>query len=62
MRLSSRGSTVRWDNLIDWSRVPDEANFQLVFPQRDILEPDQFDEVKKILRSSSGRYFALGQA
>jgi KamA family protein len=38
------------ENLIDWSRVPDDPIFQLVFPQRDMLATDQYCEVEKRLR------------
>ncbi len=27
------------DDLIDWSRVPDDPIFQLVFPQRELIRP-----------------------
>lgn len=37
------------DNLIDWSRVPNDPIFQLVFPQRSMLEPDDFDVVRTML-------------
>ena len=30
------------DELIDWSRVPDDPIFRLTFPQRDMLRPDEF--------------------
>ena len=33
------------EELIDWSRVPDDPMFQLVFPQRDMLEPADFDHI-----------------
>ena len=33
------------EELIDWSRVPDDPIFQLVFPQRDMLEPADFDHI-----------------
>ena len=38
------------DHLIDWSRVPDDPIFQLVFPQRQMLEADEFKEVQALLR------------
>jgi len=34
------------ENLIDWSRVPDDPIFQLVFPQRAMLETDEYREVE----------------
>ena len=41
------------DNLIDWSRVPDDPIFQLVFPQRQMLDADQFAECQALLRSNT---------
>ena len=43
------------DNLIDWSRVPDDPIFQLVFPQRSMLEPDDFDSVRTLLERADSR-------
>lgn len=36
------------EELIDWNRVPDDPIFQLVFPQRDMLEPDDFDRIARL--------------
>ncbi|MGC2781843.1 MAG: lysine 2,3-aminomutase [Bradyrhizobium sp.] len=47
--LPFRANRYVMENLIDWSRVPDDPIFQLVFPQRDMLETDQYDEVAKRL-------------
>ena len=38
------------DHLIDWSRVPEDPIFQLVFPQRPMLDPAEFDEIRRLLR------------
>ena len=38
------------DHLIDWSRVPDDPIFQLVFPQRPMLDPAEFEEIRRLLR------------
>ena len=38
------------DELIDWTRVPDDPIFQLTFPQRGMLEDDQFQRVAGALR------------
>jgi KamA family protein len=43
------------ENLIDWSKVPDDPIFQLVFPQREMLAPDQYQEVRKHLRNGSSK-------
>ncbi len=42
------------DYLIDWSRVPDDPIFQLVFPQREMLEEGDFTTVQRLLREGEG--------
>jgi KamA family protein len=45
--------------LIDWSKVPEDPIFQLVFPQRDMLWPEQYREVQRSLnRGESEASFA----
>lgn len=39
--------------LIDWSRVPDDPIFQLTFPQRDMLEPADFETMVSLVRSGA---------
>ncbi|HAK54477.1 MAG: hypothetical protein QF463_16245 [Vicinamibacterales bacterium] len=41
------------EELIDWSRVPDDPIFQLVFPQRGMISDDEYDEVAALLRSEA---------
>jgi L-lysine 2,3-aminomutase len=41
------------DQLIDWSRVPDDPIFQLVFPQRAMLDPAAFTEVETLVRDEA---------
>ena len=48
------------DNLIDWSRVPSDPIFQLVFPQRDMLDPTDLDHVRSLLKLGVGRSELLG--
>lgn len=43
------------EQLIDWSRVPDDPLFRLVFPQRDMLEPADFATMASALRSRASR-------
>ncbi|MFA7095327.1 MAG: lysine 2,3-aminomutase [Gammaproteobacteria bacterium] len=43
------------DELIDWSAVPDDPIFQLVFPQPGMLEPAAFRRVADLLRSGADR-------
>ena len=38
------------DELIDWRHVPDDPVFQLVFPQRGMLEAAHFDEIAGLLK------------
>ena len=42
------------DNLIDWSKTPDDPIFQLVFPQRGMLEDSDFEAVQTALDGGSG--------
>jgi KamA family protein len=37
------------DQLIDWTRAPDDPIFRLVFPHRDMLEPEQFAAMAALL-------------
>jgi L-lysine 2,3-aminomutase len=39
------------DELIDWDRAPDDPMFRLVFPQRGMLEPADFDAIDRLLRA-----------
>ena len=47
------------DSLIDWSRVPDDPIFQLVFPQREMLSASDFAAVRGLLHKGAGS--ELGQ-
>ena len=38
------------DHLIDWSNVPDDPIFQLVFPQQAMLAAEEFTEIQTLLR------------
>jgi L-lysine 2,3-aminomutase len=37
------------EELIDWSRVPDDPIFQLTFPQRGMLEDAHYEEVRRLV-------------
>jgi KamA family protein len=41
------------ENLIDWSKVPDDPMFQLTFPQRGMLEPDDLRTMESLIRSGA---------
>ena len=49
--LPFRANRYLMENLIDWSKVPDDPIFQLVFPQRGMLETDQYSELDELLRN-----------
>lgn len=53
--LPFRTNRYLMENLIDWSKVPNDPIFQLVFPQRDMLEPDQYREVETRLRNGDSK-------
>lgn len=40
-------------NLIDWSAIPDDPIFRLVFPHRDMLEPAQYKSLRDLLTAGS---------
>jgi KamA family protein len=41
------------EELIDWSKVPDDPIFKLTFPSREMLRPDDFDRVADALRTQA---------
>ncbi len=43
------------DQLIDWSRVPDDPMFQLTFVQRDMLAPEDFRHMANLLRRGASK-------
>ena len=43
------------DELIDWSRVPDDPIFQLTFPQRGMLRPEAFARMAALHEAGAGR-------
>ena len=43
------------DELIDWARVPDDPMFRLTFPQREMLDPDDFIQVRDLLLRDAPR-------
>ncbi|NLY93942.1 MAG: lysine 2,3-aminomutase [Myxococcales bacterium] len=46
------------EELVDWRRAPDDPLFRLVFPQREMLAPEHFDEVAAALESESSERIA----
>ena len=41
------------DELIDWSNIPEDAIYQLVFPQRDMLAPGHFERIAGLIRAGA---------
>ncbi|MDZ7657535.1 MAG: lysine 2,3-aminomutase [Sulfurimicrobium sp.] len=43
------------EELIDWDNIPDDPIFVLTFPQRDMLLPEQYDEIAALLRQGADK-------
>ena len=43
------------DELIDWNNVPNDPIFNLVFPRSGMLEEDEFNEVRDLVRSEAAK-------
>lgn len=43
------------NELIDWDRVPDDPLFQLVFPQRAMLRPEDYDRMAGVVADGADR-------
>ncbi len=43
------------DNLIDWNNVPDDPMFKLTFPQKDMLIPAHYQEMKSVIKSGADK-------
>lgn len=41
------------DELIDWSRIPNDPLYVMNFPQRDMLSPEQFNSIADLLRQKA---------
>lgn len=41
------------DELINWDKVPNDPIFQLVFPQREMLAPDDFERMAELHRNNA---------
>ena len=42
--------------LIDWDRVPDDPIFQLTFPQRGMLDQDDYEHMRSLLRREAASH------
>lgn len=43
------------DQLIDWSKVPDDPMYQLTFPQRGMLADEHYESMRELLRRGADR-------
>ena len=43
------------ENLIDWNNIPNDPIFTLTFPQKDMLLPDHYETMERIIKSGSGK-------
>lgn len=43
------------ENLINWSNVPDDPMFKLTFPQRDMLKPEHYERMRKVISNGSDK-------
>jgi len=43
------------EDLIDWDEVPDDPMFQLTFPQRQMLDPGDFQRMVELVRSNASQ-------
>ena len=43
------------EELIDWSKVPNDPIYVLNFPQKDMLKPGHFDRIAELIKSGSDR-------
>ena len=50
------------DELIDWERVPDDPIFQMTFPQRGMLPPEDLDTVIDLLRDGASEAAVQAEA
>ena len=41
------------DELIDWPKVPEDPIFQLTFPQKEMLEPEDFETMASLLKNQA---------
>lgn len=53
--LPFRTNAYLMDELIDWDRVPNDPIFQLTFPQREMLDDDQYARVRDAILREAGK-------
>lgn len=50
------------EELIDWHDLPDDPIFQLTFPQREMLDPDDFRRIERLQLSGASREAIIAAA
>lgn len=50
------------DELIDWDNIPIDPMFQLTFPQKEMLQPEHFNEISALIKSGSNNNSELNNA
>ena len=43
------------DNLIDWNNIPNDPMFKLTFPQKDMLLPHHYEQMKRVINSGADK-------
>jgi len=43
------------ENLINWERVPNDPIFKLTFPQREMLLPHHYEQMKKVIKNGASK-------
>lgn len=43
------------ENLINWERVPNDPIFKLTFPQRELLLPHHYEQMKKVIKNGASK-------
>lgn len=56
--LPFRSNNFVVENMIDWSRVPDDPMFRLTFPQREMLKPHHFEQMAAALKKGNASQVA----
>jgi len=50
--LPFRSNRYVLDELVDWARVPEDPIFQLTFPQRSMLEPEDYEKIHRLIQAN----------
>ena len=50
------------ENLIDWSKVPNDPMFKLTFPQKDMLLPEHYEKMRKVIMGGASKQTIKGVA